>query len=85
MEAVYALGILAAVVGHGQAIAHGDALEHEDALAVDHLAGGPDLVPIKIDFDMTRLQRACERAGQSAAGRRDHVVERGRVRRELLG
>jgi hypothetical protein len=38
----------------------------------------------RIDGDLTRLQRAGERAGQSAAGCRHHVVERGRVGRVVL-
>ena len=34
---------------------------------------------------LARLQRAPEGSGQSAAGRRDHIVERRRVGREVLG
>jgi hypothetical protein len=40
---------------------------------------------LRIDFDVTRFQRAGEGAGQSAARSRHHVVERRRVRWVLLG
>jgi hypothetical protein len=49
------------------------------------LADGLDVVAPRIDFDLTRLQRAGKRAGQSAAGCGDYVVERGRVRRVAVG
>jgi hypothetical protein len=39
-----------------------------------------NLVSVGRDFDLTRLQRAGERAGQSPAGGRHDVVERSRVR-----
>ncbi len=42
-----------------------------------------NLVGVVLDFDLTRLQRAGERAGQSPAGGRHDVVERRRVRREV--
>ena len=82
---MHALDLLAPVLRHGKAIAHGDPLDHEHAVAVEDLADGLDLVSLRIDFDLTRLQRARERARQSAACGGDHVIERRRVRREVVG
>ena len=85
MEAVHALDLLAPVLRHGKAIAHGDPLDDEHAVAVEDLADGLDLVSLRIDFDLTRLQRATQRTGESTCCRRDHVIERRRVRREVVG
>ena len=85
MEAVHALDLLAPVLRHREAIPHGDPPDHEHAVAVEDLADGLDLVPLRIDFDLTRLQRAGERARQSAACGSDHVIECRRVRREVVG
>jgi hypothetical protein len=84
VEPVHALDLLAPVGRHGEAVMDGDALDHQDAVAVEHLADGFDLVVVGLDFDVTRLQRACECAGQSPAGRGDDVVERRRVGRIVV-
>jgi hypothetical protein len=62
-----------------------DALDHEHAILGLDLADGPDVVAVRIDFDLTRLQRAGKRAGQSAASCGDNVVERDRVGRVAVG
>lgn len=62
-----------------------DPLDHKHVVLGLDLADSLDLEPLALDVDLTRFQRAGKRAGQSAAGRRHDVVERGRVRRELLG
>jgi hypothetical protein len=81
---VDALDFRSLLLGHRQPVMDSDPLEHEHALPVEHLANRLDLVPLWIDFDLTRLQRACEGAGQSTPGGCDHVVERRGVRREGL-
>ena len=58
-----------------------DALDDEHPILDLDLADRLDLVALRIDFDLTRFQRAGEGAGQSAAGRGHDVVERGCVRR----
>jgi hypothetical protein len=85
VEAVHALDLLAAVLRHRQPVSDRDAADHEHLFVELDLADGLDLVLLGIDFDVTRFQRAGERAGQSPARGGDHVVERGRARRILLG
>jgi hypothetical protein len=80
-----AFRVRAALVGDIEAVVDGDPLDDEDAVLVLDLADGLHVVARRIDFDLTRLQRAGERAGQSAAGCRHDVVQRGRARRELVG
>jgi hypothetical protein len=84
VPALHALGVRATVLRDGKPVVDGDALEDQDAVAVEHLTGRLDLETLGIDFDLTRFQRAGERAGQSPAGRRDHIVQRGRARREAV-
>jgi hypothetical protein len=84
MEAVDTLGLRPLLLRYWQRVVNGDPLNHEHAVTVPYLADRLDLVPLRIDFDLTRLQRAGESAGQSAARRGDDVVERRGVRRELL-
>jgi hypothetical protein len=84
MEAVDALCLLAPVGGHREAVVDGDPPDHQHVVIGLDLADSLDLEPVAVDFDLTRFQRAGKRAGQSAAGSGHHVVERGRVRRELL-
>jgi hypothetical protein len=84
VEAVDALDLLPPVLWNGESVVHRDSFQHEHAIAVEHLADGVDLVSLGLDFDLTRFQRAGERAGQSAGRGGDHVVERRRVRRELV-
>jgi hypothetical protein len=83
VDAVHALGHVPLVGRHGDAVSHGDPLDYEHAVAVEDLADGFDFVALRIDFDVTRLQRAGEGARQSAAGGRDDVVERRRVRLQI--
>ena len=81
VHAVHSLDVGAPVLRDGEAVIDPDPLDHEDAVLGLDLAGGLDLVALGIDVDVTRLQRAGERAGQSPTGRSDDVVERRGVRR----
>jgi hypothetical protein len=85
VEAVHALDLVAAILRHAEAIAHDDAPDHEHLVLELDLTDRLDLIALRIDFDLTRFQRAGEGAGQSPAGRGYDVVERGGVRRVLLG
>jgi hypothetical protein len=85
MESMHVLDLRAPVPGNLQPVADRDPLDHEHAVLVLDLADRLDVVVLVLDLDLTRLQRARERAGQSAAGRGHHVVERRRARREVLG
>jgi hypothetical protein len=51
------------------ALGGADPLDNQDALLVLDVSERLDLVALRIDLDLTRLQRAGERAGQSPAGR----------------
>jgi hypothetical protein len=84
VEAMHALGIRSAILRHREPVANGDAADHQHLVVELDLTDRLHLVALRIDFDLTRLQRAGEGAGQSAAGRGDHVVERRGVRRVLL-
>jgi hypothetical protein len=81
VHAVNSLDVGAPVLGDGETVIDPDPLDHEDAVLGLDLAGGLDLVALGIDVDVTRLQRAGKRAGQSPGGRSDDVVERRGVRR----
>jgi hypothetical protein len=81
---VRALGLRALVPGDPDPVVDADPLEDQHAVLVLDLAAGLDVVPILPNFDLTRFQRAGKGAGQSAGGRGDHVVERGRLGREPL-
>jgi hypothetical protein len=85
VKAMHPLCVLAALVRDPQPVLHPDSLDHQDAILVFDLAGRLDFVEVRIDFDLTRFQRAGERASQSTTGGRDDVVQRGRVRRILRG
>lgn len=86
VESVNALHLVAAILGDaGQAVADGDPPDHQDVVLVNDIADRLYLVGVMLDFDLTRLQRAGERAGQSPAGGRHDVVERRRVRRKVRG
>jgi hypothetical protein len=67
----------------GQAVADGDPPDHQDVVLIKDIADRLYLVGVVLDFDLTRLQRAGERAGQSPAGGRHDVVECRRVRGEV--
>jgi hypothetical protein len=80
MKAMDSLDLLSADVGNPEPIPNGDAANDENLVLDDNVADRLDLVALRINIDLTRLQRAGESARQSAAGRRDDVVERGRMR-----
>ena len=81
---VRALGLGALVPGHPDPVVDADPLEDQHAVLVLDLAAGLDVVPVLLNFDLTRFQRAGEGAGQSAGGCGYYVVERGRLGREPL-
>ena len=62
-----------------------DALDDQHPILGFDLADRLNLVALRIDLDLTRLQRAGERAGQSPSGGSHHVIECRSVRRILLG
>lgn len=78
-----ALDFRAFFVGYRQPVVGGDALDYQHAVAVEHLPDGLYVEALAVDFDLTRLQRACKRARQSTSGRGNHVVERGGMGRDL--
>lgn len=61
-----------------QPVLNVDALDHQDAVIRLDLTGRLACESAFACGDLTRLQRASERSGQSAGRRRDHVVERRR-------
>jgi hypothetical protein len=85
MEAMNSLDLLATAVGNPEPIANADAANHENLVLEHNLADCLDLVALRINIDLTRLQRAGEGARQSAAGGGHHVVKGGRVRRVPIG
>jgi hypothetical protein len=84
VEAVCPLRVCPAVRRDRQPIVDRDPLDDQNAVLGLDLPDRFDLVLLWIDLDMTRLQRAGERARQSAPGRGDDVVERRRMRWVLL-
>jgi hypothetical protein len=85
MEAVHPLDLLASLLRSAELVANGDSFDHEHVVLQENLAHGFNFEALPLDVDLTRLQRACERAGQSAAGGGHDIVERRRVRMELFG
>jgi hypothetical protein len=85
MEAMDTLDLLASAVGNPEPIPNGDAANHENLVLEHNLADRLDLVALRINLDLTRLQRAGERARQSAPSRRHDVIQRGRVRWVPIG
>jgi hypothetical protein len=83
MNVVDPFGVVPSLCGHPKPVVDPDPLYHQNAVLGLDLPGRFDLVALRIDLDLTRLQRARKRAGQSATGRRDDVVKRRRVRRVL--
>ena len=81
---MHALGILPPVFGHAEAVVDGDSLDQQHVVLGLDLTNRLYLEPVPVDFDLTRFQRAGKGAGQSAAGRGYHVVERRRVRWVLV-
>jgi hypothetical protein len=84
VERVHPLGFFSAFIGDREPVAHVDAFDEQHAVLGLDLANGLDLIALGIDLDLTRLQRAREGAGQSAAGSSHYVVECRGVRRVLL-
>ncbi len=82
---MHPLGLFPSLFGDREPVAHVDALDDQDVVLGLDLADRLHVVAVGIDFDLTRLQRAGEGAGQSAPGSGDHVVERCGVWRILLG
>ena len=76
---MHPLGFLSAFIGYREPVAHVDAFDEQHAVLCLDLANGLDLIAMGIDLDLTRLQRAGEGAGQSAAGSSHYVVEGGGV------
>jgi hypothetical protein len=79
-----ALDVLAPVHRYRESVMDGNALDYQHAVLRLDLADRLNLEPLTLNLDLTRLQRAGESAGQSAAGRGDDVIKRGGVRRELV-
>jgi hypothetical protein len=82
---VDAFGVGPPFLRDSEAIMDPDPFDHEDAVVGFDLADRLDLVALRIDLDLTRLQRARKRSRQSPAGRRDYVVERRGMRWILRG
>ena len=82
---MHAPGLVPPLRGHAQSIVHADALDDQHPVLGLDLACRLDFVALRVDVDVTRLQRACEGAGQSPPGGSHDVVERGRVRWVVLG
>jgi hypothetical protein len=80
-----AVGLVSPFRSDGESIAHVDALDHQHPVLRLDLPCRLDFVPVRIDFDLARLQRAGEGARESPPGGRHHVVERGRVRWVIVG
>ncbi len=76
VEAVDPLRVCPAVLCDRQPIVDPDSLDDQDAVLGLDLPDRFDLVAPWINFDLTRLQRAGERARQSATGRSDHISRR---------
>lgn len=62
VERVHSFGLFASLVGNREPITHVDAFDNEHALLGLDLADRLDVVPVRIDFDLARFQRAGERA-----------------------
>jgi hypothetical protein len=82
---MHPLGLLALFLGDRKPVADVNALDHQNTIVGFDLPDRLDVVAVGIDFDLTRLQRAGERARQSAAGSCHDVIERGRMGRVVLG
>jgi hypothetical protein len=80
-----ALGFVSLFRIDREPVPHVDAFDHQHPVLGLDLAYCFDVVALRIDFDLARFQRAGEGAGQSPPGCGHHVVERGRVRWEILG
>jgi hypothetical protein len=82
---MYPLDLVSPFRSHAQSIAHADALDDQHPILSLDLPDRLHFVPLRIDFNLTRLQRAGKGAGQSPPSCRHHIVERGRVRWIVLG
>jgi hypothetical protein len=61
-----------------------DPLKYEDLVLRLYLTDGIGVETLLLEGNLTRCQRASEGAQQSATGRRDQVIEGGRVRFHFL-
>ena len=62
-----------------------DPLDHQHLVLGLYLSHGVGVEALPVEGNLTRCQRAGKGAEQSAAGRRNQVVERRRVRLLVLG
>jgi hypothetical protein len=85
MHLVHALGGFPLGRVEHQVIICMDALDHQDLAVSFDLTPGFRNQPAVTGRNFARLQRATERAGQSASGRRDDIVEGGGVRLVHIG
>jgi hypothetical protein len=83
MNIVRSFGVIPSLGGDRKPVVDSDPLDHQNAVLGLDLPGRFDLVALRTDLDLTRLQRAGDRAGRSAIGRRDDVVKRRSVWRVL--
>ncbi len=80
MNRVRALRRFSPVRVKPQVIRHVDATDHQHVAFLLDFADGVRAEPALAGRNPARLQRASERAGQSAGGGRNEVVQRRRVR-----
>jgi hypothetical protein len=85
VKTVNSLHLRALFLGYRHAVVGRDALDHKHPITLEDLSDGLNVEALAVNFDLTRLQRACERAGQSTACSSDDVVEGCRVRWEVFG
>jgi hypothetical protein len=85
VEGVHPLGLRSPLGRDREPVTHVNALDDQYAVLGLDLADGLYVVALRIDFDLTRLQRAGEGASQSAPGGGHHVVQRSGARRVLVG
>lgn len=78
VNVVHALDDLRWSLASGEVVGDVDALDHEHVAFELELSDG--VGGERLDPDFARCQRACKRAGQSAGGSGNDVVERCRVR-----
>ncbi len=83
VKAMHPLGLSPALLRDGQPIVDPDPLDHKNAIFGLDLPDRFDLIALRINLDVTRFQRAGERAGQSPARRSNDIVKRRGMRRIL--
>ena len=80
MNVVYSFRDVSLPRRYRQPVVDSDPFDHQDAVVGFDLSGGLDFVLLGIDLDLTRLQRAGKRAGQSPTGCCHDVIKRRGVR-----